>query len=74
MLEKYTNVVFLALFTFLMAKIISTEDFGVISNADAIIAIISIFSFQGLEQLVQREIVNEQKDEPNIIGAALLFK
>lgn len=74
MAEKYTNVIFLAAYTFLMAKVISANDFGVISNADAIIAIISIFSFQGLEQLIQREIVKTQEDECYILGAAMLFK
>ncbi|MCT9037336.1 oligosaccharide flippase family protein [Enterobacter cloacae] len=62
MFEKYANVVYLALFTFVMARVLNVEDFGIISNAEAIVAIISIFSFQGLEQLVQREIVNKGED------------
>lgn len=74
MFEKYANVVYLALFTFVMARVLNVEDFGIISNAEAIVAIISIFSFQGLEQLVQREIVNKGEDEGKILGAAILFK
>ncbi|HBU6575559.1 TPA: oligosaccharide flippase family protein [Citrobacter amalonaticus] len=74
MAEKYGNVIFLALFTFIMAKFLKVEEFGIISNADAIVAIISVFSFQGLEQLVQRELVNRGQDEAKIMGAALIFK
>ncbi len=74
MFEKYTNVLFLAFITFFMAKFVTVDDFGIISNADAIIAILSIFSFQGLEQLVQREIVKEPQNSDVIIGSALAFK
>lgn len=73
-LEKYINVFFIAILGFLLAKILTPNDFGMLNNAEAIIAILSIFSLQGIDQLIQRELTNKKKYINSIMYAALIIK
>ncbi|MBG3090575.1 oligosaccharide flippase family protein [Proteus terrae] len=73
-LEKYISVFFIAILGFLLAKILTPNDFGMLNNAEAIIAILSIFSLQGIDQLIQRELTHKKKYINSIMYAALIIK
>lgn len=64
----------LALFGFILANSISESEFGVFSHAEAIVAILSVFSLQGLDQLVQRELIQRNFSEGEIFGTCLILK
>ncbi|HCN41947.1 MAG TPA: hypothetical protein DIS95_06050 [Proteus vulgaris] len=73
-LEKYISVFFIAILGFLLAKILTPSDFGILNNAEAIIAIFSIFSLQGIDQLIQRELINKKRYINSIMYAAFIIK
>lgn len=67
-------MVYLALFSFLLAKVLSPTELGILGNAEAIITIIAIFSLQGLDQLIQKELIDAPNRRREIIIASFIIK
>ncbi len=74
MVEKYYSVLLISIFGFYIAKVIEPETFGIISYVEAIVAILSIFSLQGVDQVIQRDIVNKTATIKTIISSSLFVK
>ena len=73
-IEKYINTASLALYSFILAKILGVELFGYIAHKEAIIMLLSILSLQGLDSIIQRELLHNKNETKEIIGTVLLIK
>lgn len=73
-IEKYYSSLLLALFGFFSAKYMSIEDFGLLTQVQVIVGIATIFALSGVDQLVQREIVNQNFTVNECINTAALLK
>ncbi len=74
MAEKYCNVLLISIFGFYIAKILEPDVFGVFSHVEAVVVILSIFSMQGVDQVIQRDIINDPNSAQKIISSAFFVK
>lgn len=73
-IEKYYSSLLLALFGFFSAKYMNIEDFGLLTQVQVIVGIATIFALSGVDQLVQREIVNQNFTVKECLNTAALLK
>lgn len=73
-LEKYINTASVAIYSFIVANLVGVDIFGYISHKEAAIGILSILSLQGIDNVVQRELLHNKVETRQILGTALLIK
>lgn len=73
-IEKLVRYSFIFATTIVMAKILGVEQFGKLNFALAIISMSAIVSNMGMDQVLVKELVNNPKDEKNILGSSLVLK
>lgn len=73
-LEKYVPLAFSIIITLVLGRLLPIHVFGELNYLQSIIGVLAILSLESLDQLVQREIINNKKNTADIINTALTLK